>query len=471
MVVSTQAQTIPNQATLRIMELFAEYNKSGDAKENKILEIDLSDIPIAESHLHILFSKLTNTRLVGLSVIIGPETRVLNVDDSLMRHLVRLTLMPDSSFRNQNLINISLLSRYTNLVELNVMNFATMLDFSFLSNLTRLKKLNLSGCTAIKRLSRRGHNFPAELTELRLANCSSLKELPDADYTKVRVLNITNCSRLRFLDHSKSKGFFGLLNLSCEVEGSPQLQYITNEIIQGSNIKHITHSQSGRSAVLVRKDQISLSPLDMKEINVENMKSLAGRWSLGHPRQEVKESSSSSARSASPVRIAKSSSPTARSASPIAGTARSASPPRTAKSSGSPRTASPVRTAKSSSPTTKSGRSSSNIGSDEDAVSMKIPTSPKPPSSLEEDIIPVEEEEEQPAKSGSSSGKKSRSSEEEEDEEEQSTKSGSSSGKKSGSSSGKKSGSSEEEEEQSTKSGSSSGKKSRSSEEEEEEEE
>ena len=451
MVVSTQTQTIPNQATLRIMELFAEYNKSGDAKENKILEIDLSDIPIAESHLHILFSKLTNTRLVGLSVIIGPETRVLNVDDSLMRHLVRLTLMPDSSFRNQNLINISLLSRYTNLVELNVMNFATMLDFSFLSNLTRLKKLNLSGCTAIKRLSHRGHNFPAELTELRLANCSSLKELPDANYSKVRVLNVTNCSRLRFLDHSKSKGFFGLLNLSCEVEGSPQLQYITNEIIQGSNIKHITHSQSGRSAVLVRKDQISLSPLDMKEINVENMKSLAGRWSLGHPRQEVKESSSSSARSASPVRIAKSSSPTARSASPIAGTARSASPiAGTARSAspiaGTARSASPTAksssptakssspTARSASPTAKSGSSSSNIGSDKDVVSMKIPTSPKPPSSLEEDIIPVEEEEEQPAKSGSSSGKKSRSSEEEEDEEEQPAKSGSSSGKKSGSS-------------------------------------
>ena len=444
MTVSTQTRTIPNQATLRIMELFAEYNKSGDAKENKILEVDLSDIPISETQLHILFSKLTNARLVGLSVIISPETRVLNVDDSLMRHLVRLTLMPDSSFRNQNLINISLLSRYTNLVELNVMNFATMLDFSFLSNLTRLKKLNLSGCTAIKRLSHRGHNFPAELTELRLANCSSLKELPDADYSKVRVLNVTNCSRLRFLDHSKSKGFFGLLNLSCEVEGSPQLQYITNEIIQGSNIKHITQSQSGRSAVLVRKDESLPSPLDMKEINGENMKSLAKSWSLGHPRQEVKEATNPS-RSVSPVRSTvrspvRSVSPVrstvrspVRSVSPVRSTfrspVRSVSPDRSTFRS-PVRSVSPDRstaspTAKSSIPADKSENDSSNIGSNGGTVSMKISTSPKPPSSLEKDIVLEESvEEQQPRKSGSSS---------EEEEEEQSTKSGSSSGNKSSS--------------------------------------
>ena len=461
MTVSTQTRTIPNQATLRIMELFAEYNKSGDAKENKILEVDLSDIPISETQLHILFSKLTNARLVGLSVIISPETRVLNVDDSLMRHLVRLTLMPDSSFRNQNLINISLLSRYTNLVELNVMNFATMLDFSFLSNLTKLKKLNLSGCTAIKELSPRRHNFPAELTELRLANCSSLKELPDADYTKVRVLNITNCSRLRFLDHSKNSGFFGLLNLSCEVEGSPQLQYITNEIIQGSNIKHITQSQSGRSAVLVRKDESLPSPLDMKEINGENMKSLAKSWSLGHPRQEVKEATNPS-RSVSPVRSTVRS--PVRSVSPVRSTVRSpvrsVSPDRSTVRS-PVRSVSPDRstaspTAKSSIPADKSENDSSNIGSNGGTVSMKISTSPKPPSSLEKDIVLEESvEEQQPRKSGSSS---------EEEEEEQSTKSGSSSGNKSSSSE-------EEEEQQSTKSGSSSGNKSSSPEEEEEEEE
>jgi hypothetical protein len=282
MVATTQTTIVPNRAALRIMERFAEYNKSGESKSDTPLELNLSDIPMDEIQLRLMAPSLSQARVVGLSLVINPDTKVLDFHHSLFRHLTSLTLTPFSPVK-QNLTNISIIGKCANLTELTVNHFHTVIDFDFLSNLTKLRKLNLSGCSAITQfsLSQPIVSLSSELRELKLVGCSSLNSLPLSNYSSVRVLNVSDCPSLGFLNTSKGSGFSGLFALTCE--NSPQLVSYVKELSISNNLKHFTTQESGKNIVLMNKlDNVGDGYVDMKAEEKTNNQNMLKFWTFGN---------------------------------------------------------------------------------------------------------------------------------------------------------------------------------------------
>ena len=186
-----QKPIVPNRAAMRTMEDFISLVKT--KKESDSVESTYYDVPHTMKEIFSVFDQNDSIMTTSLSIVMEKDETVLTLPENLCNKLTSLIILVDPDTKAKDLLDISMLSRCSNLTELSIVGFPNLTNVASINACQKLRKLDLSECSSIRELFL---SLP-ELRELRLCGCTYLFNVLFLIHSaKLRVLDVSHCTML-----------------------------------------------------------------------------------------------------------------------------------------------------------------------------------------------------------------------------------------------------------------------------------